>query len=547
MARGAKKDGESPKSNAGGPAGARDRRSKAPSPAAAGSKDAGGPAAKAARGDAARSNAAKPPKNDRELLDMAQAIEMLKTTRPTFYRWLRSGKLTGMKVGRQWRFYREDIERFLRGQSPRIDLPADIGPLCAQLREKVRQYGSEPAADEGGDPALAAVRLMLQAAATAEASDLHLSAGSEQACVRVRIDGRLYPAAAYDLRLHAAIIAAWKTLASCDIHETQLPQDGRILIDLPGIASRVDIRVSFVPATGGEAVTARVLRRGLLDLSLERLEYPAGDHRKLVRHLESPSGLIVITGPTGSGKTTTLYSCLSHLNRSDRKLVSAEDPVELNLDGVVQVSVRPHPSRTFPAVCRALFRTDPDVILVGEIRDRDTAIICAQMALTGHLTLTSLHTLDAPSALVRLVDIGVEPFVVGDAVRLVIGQRLVRALCRACSEPAAPDTTLMDEARRLASSGGLDWDRLEPAWRQPVGCPECKQTGYRGRLTVVELLEVTPEISAAVGRSGGAAELRAIAIAQGMPTMAAHAVQRAAAGETSLAEAIHVVADILSK
>ena len=499
------------------------------------------------RGKSAKQAAPSPSRHDRQareaaadnLLDMNQAIELLKTTRPTFYRWLRSGKLKGMKVGRQWRFYRADIERFLRGEAPRIDLPADIDPLLHDLRSQIVRHGGHPAEPLAGNPAHEAVMLVLQLGATMGASDVHVAAQSDAVHLRMRLDGVLYPTLTYDSRLHPAIVAAWKAAAGCDVHETELPQDGRILAELPDFPDPVDVRVSFLPAYGGEAVTARVLRRDEIRLSIDRLDYAPPDTERLLGHLASPNGVITVCGPTGSGKTTALYACLNHLNRPEVKVVSIEDPVELALDGVVQIAVRQHPSRTFPAACRAAMRSDPDVILVGEIRGLETAELCAQMALTGHLVLTTLHTEDAAAGLVRLLEIGVVPFVVADATRLMVAQRLVRKLCTACSKPAEPDPGHLAEAERLASSGGLAlWESLPKRWRQPVGCKACRFTGYRGRTTIAETLEVTPQIGEALRRGAPADELRRIAVAQGMTTMAAHGIHRAARGETSLAEAL---------
>ena len=478
----------------------------------------------------------------RQLLDMNQAIEMLKTTRPTFYRWLRAGKIKGMKVGRQWRFYGEDIERFLRGQGPRIALAADIGPLIRDLRGQLAGRGAPLPEGDGGDPATEAVRLMIHLAATAGASDLHLAAQSDGVHVRLRLDGVLHRGAVYDARLHAAVVEAWKAMAACDIHQTELPQDGRILLDLPDIPAPVDVRVSFLPAYGGEAVTARILRRDKIDLSLDRLDLAEGDREKLLRHLEAPHGMILVTGPTGSGKTTTLYSCLNHRNRPELKVVSVEDPVEVSLDGVVQIAARQHPSRTIPAVCRAILRSDPDIIMVGEIRDLETAELCAQMALTGHLVLTTLHTEGAAASLVRLVEIGVPPFMVGDTTRLVVAQRLVRRLCKACRRPGTPSGDELDQARQLAASKGLDWQSVAGTWQAPVGCKECRSTGYRGRAVIAEMLEVTPAIRTALRRGASPEELQTIAVGEGMTTMGAHGVTLAARGETSLAEVIRCLA-----
>jgi general secretion pathway protein E len=472
---------------------------------------------------------------------MNQAIQMLKTTRPTFYRWLRSGRLKGMKVGRQWRFYRADIERFLKGQGPRIELAADIGPLLAELSEQVTNCGASLPKHENGNDAMAAVRLMLHLTVAAGASDLHLSAQSDGIHVRLRLDGVLHPAAVYDARLHGAIVEGWKSLMGCDVHQTALPQDGRAVTETDAGGEPVDLRANFLPAHGGEAVTVRVLRPDDVHLTFERLDFTPRDEALLRRCLDMPSGLVLCTGPTGSGKTTTLYTCFKHLIRPEVKVMSIEDPVELQLDGAVQVQVQPKIGLTFPVAIRSCFRGDPDVIMVGEVRDPETANLCVQMALTGHLVLTTLHTQDAATGLARLVEIGVPAFVAADATRLVVAQRLVRRLCPACSKADTPAESLLRQAAQRARAGGLDWDGLAASWRGPVGCRECRFTGYSGRSLIGEALEVTPEIGSALRRGATVGELRTIAIGQGMTTLAAHGLRRAAAGQTSLAEVFAVV------
>jgi excisionase family DNA binding protein len=470
---------------------------------------------------------------------MDQAVALLKTTRSTFYRWLRTGKIRGMKVGRQWRFTREDLERFLKGQGPRIDLPADIGPLVEALQDQVEKFGAVPPA-RTGEPVVVAVGLAISAAVAAGASDLHLDVHEDGGRIRARIDGVLHEIARYDARLHPALAERVKTMAAMDVKERARSQDGRIVAHARGPGDQVDIRVNTLPALFGEALTLRILRHSEVNLSLDRLDFLPRDRRLFLKWIEAPWGLVLVTGPTGCGKTTTLYSALVHLNRPEVKVLTIEDPVEVSLPGLIQVPLRSNLGHTFASLLRAEMRADPDVILVGEIRDLDTLRMVFPAALTGHLVFSTLHTEEAAQALTRMVDMGADPFVVADATKLVTAQRLVRLVCRECSEPDAPDRDSLERAARLARTGGASWDDLKADWRKAVGCRACKFTGYRGRTLVAEVLEVSPEIGAALRRRAGTDELRTIAVGQGMKTMAAHGVLRAAAGETTLAEVLRV-------
>jgi len=483
-----------------------------------------------------------------ELLDMGQAIEMVKTSRPTFYRWLRSGKIKGMKVGRQWRFYREDIERFLRGQEPRVDLPADLTPLIESLRAQVEALGAEDVAPADASDVVHAVSLMIRLAVAMQASDLHIEPQRKAvgegavALVRIRVDGVLHPVAEFDVRLLPAIDERWKTMAACDIREKHRPQDGRILIRLKDTGRTVDVRVCFVAATLGPSLTARILDPDAVGpLDLESLGYSPRDLERLIRAIESPWGTVVLTGPTGIGKTTTHYACLSRLATPERKLMTIEDPVEFLLPGVVQVGLRQRDGITFPSTVRAFLRSAPNVILVGEIRDFNTLQTVHQAGLTGHVVLTTLHADEAARALTRMVEIGSNPFVVADSTRLVMSQRLIRMLCPACSRGTEPMGSHLERAARLAREGGVDWEALPKTFRQPVGCSKCHQTGFRGRQLIAEALEVTPEIGQALRRGASVDELRTIAVGQGMTTMAADGIRRAAAGLTSLDEVFRVL------
>jgi excisionase family DNA binding protein len=476
-----------------------------------------------------------------ELLDMDGAIKLLKTTRPTFYRWLRSGKLKGMKIGRQWRFEKGDIERFLKGQEPRIELPTDITPLVRTLAKQVEEITKKKPEMAGDDGVVNAVNLMILLGIHWGASDIHLTThmkhgGEVEAVLRYRVDGVLNVATTFDARLMPAIAQRWKTLASCDIRQNIQPQDGRIMFPVNGGKKSIDIRVNFLPALLGEGVTARLLDADRVVLTLDAIDYAPRDKQKILEYLNGPWGIIVFTGPTGSGKTTAMYASLNKIAKPEDKIMSVEDPVEIYLPWVTQVPVRPNHGVTFTTTLRAILRSDPDVIMVNEIRDSESLAVTQEASLTGHLILTALHTADAPSALIRLIEICGEPFVAADSTKLIVAQRLVRKLCPDCSATDNPSPELLTEAALLAKAGGLDWNGLEKHFKKPVGCEKCRKTGYRGRTVVAEVLEVTPAIGAAMRKKASEDELRGIAVRQGMTTIAADGIRRAAAGETSLQE-----------
>lgn len=483
--------------------------------------------------------ASKVSKDAGELIDMAEAIAMLKTSRPTFYRWLRSGKFKGLKVGRQWRFYRSDIDAFLKGSGPRIDLPVDIAPLVAQLEAALRESGggAVPKGGAGEDPASRAVALMLALAVRRNASDLHVAnhvpegAGQPEGCCRLRVDGRLQGVARFDARLVGPVVEQLKRMAACDVNEKRLPQDGRILMDMEGGSH--DLRACFLPSVLGETVTVRVLGRTSLR-KLAELPYADYDRARIEEALAAPNGLVLCTGPTGSGKTTSLYACLNTVAAPQCKVVTVEDPVEYMLPFATQVPV--HSGLSFPQALRAMLRSDPDVLLIGEIRDRETMQIALQCVLTGHLVLSSLHMTDAVGALLREVDLGVNPFLVADTPQLIIAQRLVRRLCDACAVPSAPTPGEVEGAAEWLPTGRPNPLDVNPACRKPVGCSRCASTGFKGRTMVEETLRMSPALGRALRKGASYGELRDLAVSQGMVPMAAHCVDRVARGETTLSE-----------
>ena len=500
-----------------------------------------------ARGGRAEAPAPEPPPES-ELLDMNQAAERLKTSRATFYRWLRAGKIKGMKLGRLWRFRREDVERFLEGKEPRVDLPADLSPLIATLRRRVEELGARDVAPEDADDVTHAVSLMIRLAVALGASDLHLAphmkdpAGEAVGILSYRIDGALHLAAEVDVRLLPALVERWVRMAACDMREKVRPQDGRILVRLNDLDRAIDLRVNFLPVALGPSLTARVLDPDVMrPFDLGRLGFGARDREKLLRALDAPWGAILVVGPTGCGKTTTLYACLSHLSGPDRKIMTAEEPIEFFLPWVIQMELRPRSGVTFPVAVRAFLRSAPNVILVGEIRERETLGLVHAAALTGHLVFSTLHADGAAKALTRMVEMGADPFVIADSTRLVVAQRLIRKLCTACSQPHEPPASRLARAAELCRAGGVDWDALPKTFRGPRGCALCGHTGFKGREVVAEALEVTPGIGEALRRGATVDELCTIAVGQGMTTLAADGIRRAASGATSLDEALRVL------
>lgn len=487
-----------------------------------------------------------------ELVDMEAAISHLKTTRPTFYRWLRAGKLKGMKVGRQWRFYRTDLDRFLKGEGPQIELSADINPFLLTLADRLRELGAPehaqpvPANCTAEQKVITAINAMLLVAYRMRATDIHFFQRNPAAVsdgmtgvFQCRVDGKLLPVAMLDGRLTPPILERFKLMAGCDLHEKARPQDGRMQLVIEG--KRLDMRVSFVPTITGEAVTFRLLDAKAAALELNSISFSAADRERVDRALAAPNGLILFTGPTGSGKTTVQYACLNAVaKRETCKIMTVEDPVEYILENTVQIPVNVAAGLTFTAALRAILRSDPDVVMTTEIRDRETLQVLLQTALTGHLVMSSLHAEDATIAVQRLLDIGSEPFIVADTLRLIVSQRLVRKLCTACSEAITPCREELAKAAAVARQGGLDWSSLEHKFRKAVGCPKCAMTGYRGRTIIAETLEMTPELDRAIRTGVEPANLRRLAVEQGMTTLAADGIRRYAAGETTLSEVLRV-------
>jgi type IV pilus assembly protein PilB len=365
------------------------------------------------------------------------------------------------------------------------------------------------AADEA--PIVKLVNSLIYDAVRKGASDIHMEPYEKSLRVRFRIDGVLQEMMSPPFKFKAAIISRLKIMAELDIAERRVPQDGRIKIKVQN--RTIDLRVSSLPTIFGEKIVMRILDKGNLNIDLEKLGFEPASMKEFVSAIANPYGMVLVTGPTGSGKTTTLYSALSRVNTPDVNVMTAEDPVEYNLDGINQVLVHDDVGLTFAAALRAFLRQDPNIIMVGEIRDLDTASIAVKAALTGHLVLSTLHTNDAPSAIGRLVDMGIEPFLVCSSVNLVLAQRLVRRVCNNCKRLV----TLNDEVLRELQMEPED--AATGTFYLGAGCVDCSNTGYRGRQGVYEVMPLTPKLRELVLERASANEIKRVAIGEGMLTL----------------------------
>lgn len=390
-------------------------------------------------------------------------------------------------------------------------------------------------------PVVRLVHETIQRAIEADASDIHFEATETGLHVRQRIDGELDTATVLPAQSAAAIISRLKIMARLNIAERRLPQDGRIRSTVRG--RDVELRVSTMPTLKGESVVLRILDRGKIALDFDALGFSGPLLEQFLGLLEKPNGLILVTGPTGSGKSTTLYAALSRLNQPSRKMFTIEDPVETQLAGVSQVQVQPRIGLTFANALRSILRQDPNIIMVGEIRDLETAQMAMQSALTGHLVLSTLHTNSAPATVARLLDMGVEDYLIASTLKGALAQRLVRRLCEQCARPSKPSAALRACVDQLsASHPRLTFDLGNV--REPVGCPHCRSTGYRGRLAIAELLVIDDRVAEALVGKGGETAIAAAAATTGMRPMLADGLAKVAAGATTLDEVLRVARGI---
>ncbi len=413
-----------------------------------------------------------------------------------------------------------------------VSLDAALDDLQSQVDDRGDDVLTEADIEQmaGQTPIIRFVNLVLTQAICDQASDIHFEPFEHEFKIRYRLDGSLHEMSPPPKNLALPIISRLKVLANLNIAERRLPQDGRIKLNLGGRA--VDLRVSTLPTQFGESVVLRVLDQSSVRLDLGQLGLPAAIQAGLEEVIRRPNGIFIVTGPTGSGKTTTLYSCLKTLNKIDSKLLTVEDPVEYEIDGVMQVPVNLAAGLTFTRALRTFLRQDPDIVMVGEIRDLETAQIAIQASLTGHLVLSTLHTNDAPSAVTRLSDMGIEPFLLASTLEAVLAQRLVRRLCPACRTAYTPSEALL---RQLGVEPGKLFGQ---EFHRAVGCATCNLIGYKGRIGLFEYLPMTDTLRESVVQGVSLVELRQKAIARGMISLRAAGLAAILAGETTLEEVV---------
>jgi len=392
--------------------------------------------------------------------------------------------------------------------------------------------GTTNTLEEGDAPVIKLVHLIIQEAVTLRASDIHIEPFADRVRIRYRIDGVLMERDSAPRRLLGAIVSRIKIMGFIDIAEKRRPQDGRIKILVAG--KDIDMRVSIIPTSHGQSVVMRILDRDNIKVGLQDLGFGDEDFARFKQLIKRPNGILLVTGPTGSGKTTTLYAALNELNRPDVKIITAEDPVEYYLPGVNQCEVKAKIGMTFARIIRAMLRQNPNILLVGEIRDLETAETAIQASLTGHLVFSTLHTNDAPSAITRLVDIGIQPFLVASSVLAIMAQRLVRRVCTKCRVRYDPPSHILNGL-------GLRPEVAKKAnFMRGKGCTYCSKKGYRGRISIFELMTMTPQVREATFKGESTQNVRKLARKQGMRTLFEDGIVKAIRGITTVDEVLRI-------
>lgn len=412
-----------------------------------------------------------------------------------------------------------------------IDKFENMTVTVLKEEEKEAELSAVTAGEEA--PIISLINLMILRAVKEQASDIHIeSFGDETLQVRYRIDGILHDVMSLPRQLRLAVISRIKIMSDLDIAERRLPQDGRIQINVGG--RTINIRVSILPTVNGEGAVLRILDPTSILLELNSLGFSQDILPKFTSLIKKPNGIILVTGPTGSGKSTTLYTTLNILNSTEKKIMTIEDPVEYRLKGINQVQAKPKIGLTFAAGLRSFLRQDPDIMLVGEIRDKETAEVAVQAALTGHLVLSTLHTNDAPSSVIRLIDMGIEPFLISSSVIGVIAQRLVRRICPRCKKEAK----LTSDLAKILKEYNMDSKKI--ILNKGEGCPYCKETGYKGRIAIFELMIITDTIRDLISSNITSGKLRETAIKEGMCQLKEDGLKKVCEGVTTIDEVLRV-------
>ena len=431
----------------------------------------------------------------------------------------------------------KDVEAVLcpiaEAKAAQAKLYSDAGAADVSTRDDAA-FGDDTAA--GDDSAVIKLaNMIITTAIKMKASDIHIEPMEKEFRVRYRIDGALRKMDSPPKRLQGAIISRFKIMSKMKISEKRIPQDGRIQINVGG--KDLDLRVSSVPTNHGESIVMRILDKSNLSLGLPQLGFLSDDQTTFERLIKLPDGVVLVTGPTGSGKTTTLYACLGQINTPDKKLITVEDPVEYQMSGINQVQVNKDVGLDFSTALRSILRQAPNIVMIGEIRDEETADIAMEAALTGHLVFSTLHTNDAPSAVTRLLDIGVKPFLVASALRAAMAQRLVRAICEKCKESYTPSDREIKMLTGLASGSNA---QIPDHMYHGVGCDRCGKTGYKGRKGIFEIFKVDDTVQRLIFDHAPATLLRQRARELGMRTLREDGMLKVASGMTSLSEVLRV-------
>lgn len=426
-------------------------------------------------------------------------------------------------------FASKAIESFKK-ESKRAASAGEVASTAGAGLELVEVHEIDSDVSASDAPIIQLVNGLLSESINRRASDIHLEPYEKRVRCRMRIDGVLQEVVEIPLEMKRAVIARVKIMARMDIAETRVPQDGRIKLKFAG--EEVDFRVNSLPTLFGEKIVMRSLNKGNIQLDIAKLGFDTRQFDLFKKGIYSPTGMVLVTGPTGSGKTTTLYSAITALNQISDNISTAEDPVEYNLEGINQVQVHKEVGLNFAAILRSLLRQDPDIVLVGEIRDYETAEVAIQAALTGHIVLSTLHTNDAPSTVTRLVNMGIEPFLVVAALNTIIAQRLIRRVCEKCKAPqSVPSERLLEIGIPADKIGSFQIFKGK-------GCNECGKTGYRGRLAIYEVLDFSSTLKEMVLKGETMIELKRQAVREGMKTLRQSAIDRVVDGRTSLEEAL---------
>ena len=423
-----------------------------------------------------------------------------------------------------------DIEQAIRKYSVMGD---QVEQLASEAAELADDDIDQVAAALEEAPIVKLVTAIMTQAVNDRASDVHIEPGEKDVRIRFRVDGVLHEVMRPKKNIQGGLISRLKVMADMNIAEKRVPQDGRVSIRVGGKA--LDLRVATLPTVYGEKIVIRILDKSQSLIELPKLGFSEDSYKRFEQSFRKPYGALLVTGPTGSGKSTTMYATLNILNNADRNIITVEDPVEYRMAGVNQIQTHAKAGLTFASALRSILRADPDVILIGEIRDRETAMIAVESALTGHLVLSSLHTNDAPSAITRLIEMEVETFLVASAIDCIVAQRLARQLCERCKEAYDPEPAELQQAGYPEHR----WADVSRLYR-PVGCPQCSNTGYRGRIGLYEVMQMSEEVERLTVERASSDAMRSVAIEQGMSTLKDDGLEKARMGQTSIEAVLRV-------